>query len=72
MMRFLPMNQMTMEVVRIVELGRSRISWSTLAEIALNMRCVMIDNDDHSPRLTELAGGRSQPPPLEIQSGYSG
>ena len=55
------MNQMTVEVVQIVGLGRSCISWSILAEIAKNMRCMMIDNDDHSARLNESAGGRYQP-----------
>jgi hypothetical protein len=55
------MNQMTVEVVQIVGLGRSCIARSILAEIAKNMRCMMIDNDDHSARLNESAGGRYQP-----------
>lgn len=52
------MNQMAMEVVGIVGRNSGCILRSTLAEIAKDMRRVMIDDDDHSTRLSELASGR--------------
>jgi len=52
------MNQMTMEVVGIIGRDSNGILRSTLAQIAKNMRCVVIDNSDHSARLNELARGR--------------
>ena len=57
-MSFLAMNQMTMEVMGIVGRNSDCILRSTLAEIAKDMRCVVIDDDDHSTRLSELARRR--------------
>ncbi len=57
-MSFLAVNQMAMEVVGIVGRDSGCILRSTLAEIAKDMRCVVIDNDHHSTRLSELALGR--------------
>ena len=57
-MSFLAMNQMTMEMTRIVGRDSDCALRSTLAEIAKDMRCVVIDDDDHSTRLIELARRR--------------
>src|SRR5271156_4035263 len=57
-MSFLAMNQMAMEVVRIVGRDSHCILRPTLADIAKDMRCVVIDDDDHSARLSELARRR--------------
>lgn len=52
------MNQMVMEVVWIVGLDGACILRAALAEVTKNMRCMVIDNDDHPTRLNELARGR--------------
>src|SRR5271166_6188168 len=57
-MRFLAVNQVAMKVVRIVGGDSGCILRSTLTEIAKDMRGVVLDDDHHSTRLNELAGGR--------------
>src|SRR5579863_773826 len=57
-MSFLTVNQVAMKVVRIVGGDSGRILRSTLTEIAKDMRGVVIDDDHHSTRLNEFAGGR--------------
>src|SRR5271156_4488318 len=55
---FLAMNQMAMEVVGIVGGDSDGILRSTVAEIAKYMRCVVIDDDDHSTRPNGPVRGR--------------
>jgi hypothetical protein len=57
-MSLLAVNQMTMEVVGIIRRDSDCILRSNLPEIAKNMRCVVIDYDDHSTLPNGLARGR--------------
>src|SRR4029077_247252 len=45
--RFLSMNQMTMEIVRIVRLHLVFVRWATSTEILVDMGDVVVDDDNH-------------------------
>lgn len=45
--RFLSMNQMMMEIVRIVRLHLVFICWATSTEILVDMGGVVVDDDNH-------------------------
>ncbi len=45
--RFLSMNQMMMEIVRIVRLHLVFVCWTTSTEILVNMGGVVVDDDNH-------------------------
>ena len=57
-MSFLAMNEIELEVMGIVGRDSDCILPSTHVEIAKDMRRVVIDDDDHSTRLSELARRR--------------
>src|SRR6266436_4150868 len=54
----LAMNQMVMVVVGVVGPDGHCTLRTALTEIAKNMCCMVIDNDDHPTRLNELVRGR--------------
>jgi len=45
--RFLSMNQMMMEIVRIVRLHLVFVRWTTSTEILVNMGGMVVDDDNH-------------------------
>ena len=45
--RFLSMNQMMMEIVRIVRLHFMFVCWTTSTEILVDMGGVVVDDDNH-------------------------
>ncbi len=45
--RFLSMNQMMMEIERIVRFHLASVSWATSTEILIDMGGVVVDDDNH-------------------------
>ena len=45
--RFLSMNQMMMEIVRIVRLHLVFVGWTTSTDIPVNVGGVVVDDDNH-------------------------
>src|SRR5580692_98521 len=57
--RFLAMNQMMMEIERIVRPHRAFVCWTTSTHILVNMRGVVVDDDNHTAGLDRFFCGRT-------------
>ncbi len=52
--RFLSMNQMMMEIVRIIRLHLVFVYWTTSTDIVVDMGGVVVDDDNHPAGLNRL------------------
>src|SRR5579863_6367661 len=57
--RFLPMNQMMMEMERIVRLHLVLVRRTTSTEISVNMGGVVVDDNNHTAGLGRFSCGRT-------------